>query len=164
MESIMIKSGSNSIKCLKICCVLVSVKIYKLAGFVLNRSARNFICCSDSSPVTYKTLGPCKESATCSNNVDLPIPGSPPISTKLPGTIPPPNTRLNSGSEQINFGVFSKVTSASNLGFTCDLVLDLSFQTSAGCVFVSINSSTKVFHSSHEGHFPSHLGVECPQD
>ena len=114
----MIKSGSKSIKCLKICCVLVSVKIYKLAGLVLNRSARNFICCSDSSPVTYKTLGPCNDSATCSNNVDLPIPGSPPMSTKLPGTIPPPNTRLNSGSEQINLGVFSNVTSANSLGFT----------------------------------------------
>ena len=32
----------------------------------------------------------------CSINVDLPIPGSPPIKTSDPGTIPPPKTRFNS--------------------------------------------------------------------
>ena len=32
----------------------------------------------------------------CNINVDLPIPGSPPINTSEPGTIPPPRTRLSS--------------------------------------------------------------------
>src|SRR5690606_12107238 len=55
-----------------------------------NRSA-------DSSPGIYSTWV-CSESAAnaCSNNVDLPIPGSPPISTTPPGTSPPPSTRSNS--------------------------------------------------------------------
>lgn len=35
-------------------------------------------------------------SASCSNSVLLPIPGSPPNNTKLPGTTPPPNTRATS--------------------------------------------------------------------
>ncbi len=34
--------------------------------------------------------------ATCSINVDLPMPGSPPNSTIEPGTMPPPSTRANS--------------------------------------------------------------------
>ena len=34
--------------------------------------------------------------ATCKITVDLPIPGSPPIKTTEPFTIPPPNTWSNS--------------------------------------------------------------------
>ena len=34
--------------------------------------------------------------AICSDNVDLPMPGSPPIRVTEPGTMPPPRTRLNS--------------------------------------------------------------------
>ena len=30
-------------------------------------------------------------------------------------------------------------------------------------MFFSITSSTKVFHSPHEGHLPNHLGVSYPQ-
>ena len=33
---------------------------------------------------------------TCNSRGDFPIPGSPPIRTRLPGTTPPPSTRLNS--------------------------------------------------------------------
>src|SRR4051812_25184351 len=34
--------------------------------------------------------------AACNSKVDLPMPGSPPISTSDPGTTPPPSTRSNS--------------------------------------------------------------------
>src|SRR3954470_12574059 len=34
--------------------------------------------------------------AACSSSVDLPMPGSPPIRTRDPGTTPPPRTRSNS--------------------------------------------------------------------
>ena len=100
----MINSGSSSTRCLKIACVFVSVKIYSESDLEAKRSALNLICCSDSSPVTYKTRVWVKERATCNNSVDFPMPGSPPIKTKDPGTIPPPNTRLNSGSEQVSLG------------------------------------------------------------
>ena len=52
----------------------------------------------DSSPDMYRTgchpwlIKP----ATWRSSVDLPMPGSPPMSTSEPGTSPPPNTRLNS--------------------------------------------------------------------
>ena len=128
----MINSGSRSTRCLKIDCVFVSVRIYKESDFADKRSALSLICCSDSSPVTYKTRVWVKERATCNNKVDFPMPGSPPIKTKEPGTIPPPKTRLNSGSEQVSLGRFSKLTSFNSLGFAADFGLPLVFQTSAG--------------------------------
>ena len=50
------------------------------------RSARSFTCAADSSPQTY-TTSPLRASraAICSINVDLPAPGGPPTSVKLPG-------------------------------------------------------------------------------
>ena len=47
--------------------------------------------------------------ATCRSSVLLPIPGSPPISTIDPGTIPPPSTRSNSPMpEAIAFGLLAR--------------------------------------------------------
>ena len=62
-----------------------------------SRCARDATCDSDSSPVTY-TLGRCAPSvpSICSSRVDLPMPGSPPISTTEPCTSPPPSTRSSS--------------------------------------------------------------------
>ena len=37
-------------------------------------------------------------SSACSSSVDLPMPGSPPISTTPPATMPPPSTRSSSSS------------------------------------------------------------------
>ncbi len=52
----------------------------------------------DSSPHTYKTLDSrsARAAAACSSRVDLPMPGSPPMSTSDPWTSPPPSTRSNS--------------------------------------------------------------------
>ena len=62
------------------------------------RLARILICRADSSPETYSTRAPWLASSaeTCSSSVDLPMPGSPPMSTSEPGTMPPPSTRSNS--------------------------------------------------------------------
>ena len=60
-----------------------------------SRRARRASCSSDSSPVQYSagdTSSP-QLFDTCSAMVDFPMPGSPPSSTTLPGTIPPPRTR-----------------------------------------------------------------------
>ncbi len=61
------------------------------------RCPRAATCASDSSPVTYR-LRSCKPSvpSICSSSVDLPMPGSPPISTTEPCTRPPPSTRSSS--------------------------------------------------------------------
>ena len=63
-------------------------------GETLSLSARIFICVGDSSPDTYKTFLFFDDSMphTCNITVDLPIPGSPPINTTEPFTIPPPST------------------------------------------------------------------------
>ena len=49
--------------------------------------------------------------ANCNRRVDLPIPGSPAKRINEPGTNPPPNTRLNSGSVSGNLRSSLKVTS-----------------------------------------------------
>jgi hypothetical protein len=63
-----------------------------------SRRERSATCAPLSSPVTYKVLSParCSESSACSSSVDLPMPGSPPISTTPPSTMPPPSTRSSS--------------------------------------------------------------------
>ena len=61
-------------------------------------SALSFTCSSDSSPLTYST-GPYLSAirfADCAMMVDLPIPGSPEIRVREPGTIPPPSTLFSS--------------------------------------------------------------------
>src|SRR5699024_1146416 len=90
---------------------------------------------------------------TCSNNVDLPIPGSPPINTKDPGTIPPPKTRFNSSKLVLNLGVSTVETSSINLGLTVvPEILTL------GCALVELSlfsiSSTKLFQEPQLGQRP----------
>jgi len=105
IESMITSIGLVSSMCFRICARLVSVTSSKRAGrlrrpscsFSASRSARILICRSDSSPETYRTVwltAICI--AICSVSVLLPMPGSPPISTTEPGTIPPPKTRANS--------------------------------------------------------------------
>ena len=55
---------------------------------------------ADSSAATYSTRPPFRAPrawAVCSIRVDLPMPGSPPTSTTMPATRPPPKTRSSSG-------------------------------------------------------------------
>src|SRR5699024_11429408 len=92
----------------------VSAKTKSSSDMISSRSARSFVCCMDSSPETYNVRNffsaICED--VCSNRVDFPIPGSPPIKTSDPGTIPPPNTRdrkstrLNSSHVSISYAVF----------------------------------------------------------
>ena len=89
------------------CDRLVSVTRYRLSVSMPNRSARILIWRVDSSPETY-SAGPALSAmiaVTCSSRVLLPIPGSPPIRIRLPGTMPPPSTRENSA---IGMGIRSQ--------------------------------------------------------
>ena len=120
MESITTNSGcASSMACL-ICFISVSGNSKKSESpRTPNLSARNFICDALSSPAIYKIFLPrlanCPE--ICSNKVDLPIPGSPPINTMEPGTIPPPRTRLNSSLSVLMRGVSSMLTSSKRSTF-----------------------------------------------
>ena len=63
-----------------------------------NRSALIFIWWELSSPLTYRMLRSGMLRMVCRVSVDFPMPGSPPKRMMLPGTMPPPNTRLSSSS------------------------------------------------------------------
>src|SRR5690606_21394356 len=97
-------------------------------------------------------------------SVDFPMPGSPPMRIKDPGTMPPPNVRLSSLSLVTMRD--SRPCSISLSLFGCAMrCVDANverrsfFPTSCFCM----TSSRKVFHELHDGHFPSHLADSYPQ-
>ena len=92
--------------------------------------------------------------ATCVKSVDLPIPGSPPISTTAPGTKPPPNTRSNSSKvvEKRFLPSFTRSTSGKDVKIS---PVSRTFICLPGFITAS---STKVFHSPHSAQRPSHFG------
>ena len=91
---------------------------------------------------------------TCKSRVDLPIPGSPPIRTRLPGTTPPPRTRLNSSMLVLVLATWMEVTSLSFMGRVFSPVrLTRSFLTSAASI-----SSTKEDQAPQLGQRPRYLG------
>src|SRR5699024_12103997 len=87
---------------------------------------------------------------TCKSKVDFPIPGSPPIKTRDPGTTPPPRTRLNSSKPVRTRPVCSTSTSFMVCAFetSFDKETRLLVYVSWGTFF-----STNVFHLSQKGHF-----------
>ncbi len=100
IESTITKEGVTDAIWSNITPRLVSVTNNRLSGrrsSAARRTARILIWRSDSSPDTYKTvLFSASCIAICKVSVLLPMPGSPPINTIEPGTIPPPNTLANS--------------------------------------------------------------------
>ena len=76
-----------------------------------SRRARSATWRTDSSPVAYSTAwSRASAAAHCRSSVDLPMPGSPPISVTDPGTRPPPSTRSNS-AKPVAMRVSGSVTS-----------------------------------------------------
>ena len=116
-ESITTKSGCVFLMCVKICSKRVS-QTSKQSAEGSMRSARSFICFSLSSPLTYNTRRSLMRSTVCSNNVLLPMPGSPPNKIREPGTNPPPSTRFNSASCMSMRGSSSALISDKAIGRT----------------------------------------------
>ena len=98
IESITNNAGCTSCACSKIIFKSVAVITSRFSPLLPKRLARIAVCASDSSPETYKTfiLFRLNFMPASKSIVDLPMPGSPPNKTRLPGTIPPPSTRSNS--------------------------------------------------------------------
>ena len=124
------------------------------------RAARILICFKDSSPDTYKVGTPADARFlhTCKRIVDFPIPGSPPTSTREPGTMPPPRTLSSSAIPALKRSVSEVSISSKVTGFAPfpDIrreVLPEDFTT---------GSSTKLFHALHPGHCPIHLADSYP--
>ena len=99
MESIITISGFSVRMCSTTSCTSVSAKMRRLGLETPRRPARSLICRADSSPETYRIRSFCpRYSQICKRMVDLPIPGSPLMSTSEPFTRPPPSTRSSSES------------------------------------------------------------------
>ena len=79
------------------------------------RSLLSFTWQALSSPLTYSVFTPAAVivASVVSTSVDLPIPGSPPMSTREPGASPPPSTRSNSALAVLSRRVSSVATSLS---------------------------------------------------
>src|SRR5918995_5762319 len=102
--------------------------------------------------------------AACSSSVDFPMPGSPPSSTREPGTIPPPSTRSSSPIPVARRAVSEYWTSA----YSCAPVEPpgsvyrwLSPPPGAAGDVSGTRSSTSEFHAPHSAQRPIHFG-DCP--
>src|SRR5690625_642228 len=153
MESIITNDGFDSLICWTISNTFVSAKTESKSVVIPRRSARNFVCCVDSSPETYNTDNcfSANEADICKRSVDFPIPGSPPIKTSDPGTTPPPSTRLNSLIDVVIRGYFSDAIAVIFSGL---LVLCKPPAVSWFALFGATYSSTSVFQLLQLGHFP----------
>ena len=125
-----------------------------------SRRARSATWRTDSSPVAYSTgWSWASAAAHCKSSVDLPMPGSPPISVTDPGTSPPPSTRSNSAKPVVQ-RVSGTVTS-------CATAAGRSPPDASRRPAPRVRGSEKgasVFHSLHDGHCPLHRGASAPQD
>ena len=173
IESTTTSSGFTSLMCSNMCSREVSDKMMIFSGISLvMRSARIRIWCGLSSPLTYKMRWD-RWRMVCKVNVLLPIPGSPPNKTMLPGTRPPPNTRFNSPSCMSIRGSSFAETSRSLWGLlanpdTAPTATPWRKEVAAwraACVPVSaeIRISLNVFHCPQLGHLPIHFALSCPQ-
>ena len=94
----------------------------------------------------------------------LPMPGSPPISTIEPGTIPPPSTRSNSPIPDAMRG--ASLASITSQGLGRDAAAPASCGSGRplpGAGWASCRSSAKLFHSPQSGQRPSHFELSKPQ-
>ncbi len=131
------------------------------------RTARPATWASDSSPVTYSTGSVLAIFANaCSSSVDLPMPGSPPISTTAPSTRPPPSTRSNSPMP-VDTRAWSRCsTSLSAVIFGASVLPAQPLRrAAAGALAAAALSSTislSEFHAPHSVHWPCHLLYSAP--
>ena len=103
---------------------------------------------------------PAKWRHTCKSSVDLPMPGSPPTSTREPFTIPSPSTRSSSLKPVEIRSCSCKSISDSNAGFTAGARLRLPAPRDEAAPEgedFAMGSSTMVFHALQAGHCPIHL-------
>src|SRR5712675_1925838 len=97
----------------------------------------------------------------CVSNVDLPMPGSPPTSSTEPRTKPPPVTRSSSAMPEARRGASwllpVRVSSANSRPLRRERI-----ETGIEVEPV-VSSSTSVFHSPQDSHFPCQRLYAAPQ-
>src|SRR6476646_6897825 len=104
---------------------------------------------------------PASRAATCSSNVDLPIPGSPPTSIAEPATIPPPIARSNSARPLGRRAGREAGVSRPTSGITRPTPWRLCL--AEKMLEISALSWTSVFHSEQSGHWPCQRDETDPQ-
>src|SRR5271154_4541967 len=92
--------------------------------------------------------------------VDLPMPGSPPISSAEPGTNPPPVTRSNSAMPVTRRGGGASSDLRSSSANLRPLVL----RAAPLPMGAALPSSVMVFQPPQASHLPDHLDETAPQD
>lgn len=96
MESTMTMPGETELVASRMVSRSVSQRMRRLSESRPMRSARSLSCCALSSPDTYRMVRERMARMFWRMSVDLPMPGSPPMRVREPGTSPPPRTRLSS--------------------------------------------------------------------
>src|SRR5690606_23363151 len=102
--------------------------------------------------------------SVCSRMVDLPMPGSPPISTTEPLTRPPPSTR-SSSEEPLGWRGISSVETSARVRTWAISPAQLALRPPPPLPptgEVSITVSTRVFQALHSLHCPAHLVKVAP--
>ena len=103
-------------------------------------------------------------STVWSKSVLFPMPGSPPRRIRLPGTMPPPSTRLSSASCVSSRGSSEASICESGTGCgvsRCNPACCTTAAPREGEDGATVNSFI-VFQLPHEGHLPTHFGVSYP--
>src|SRR3990167_912553 len=100
----------------------------------------------------------------CSRMVDLPMPGSPPISTTEPSTRPPPSTRSSSAEPDATRGTSTSATSAMVVTLRASPAQPVLAPLPArGPMPRSGLNSVSVFQAPQSVHCPAHLANTLPQ-
>ena len=124
------------------------------------RRARSPTCRRLSSPVAYTTgTDGASAAAACSSSVDLPMPGSPPISVTEPATSPPPSTRSNSPEPVARRGASTRAAESS-VSARPAAAAGAARARAGRCATAC---AVSVFQASQDGHWPCHLGELSPQ-
>ena len=132
-----------------------------------SRCARSRIWAADSSADTYSVRRPAAHrlASAIVVSVDFPMPGAPPISTREPGTIPPPSTLSSSPIPVLRRSCSTASTSASATGLTGAARSRASPPPPPAPPrgAVGRTCSTSVFHSPQPGQRPAQRAVSWPQ-
>ena len=131
-----------------------------------SRAARSLICRALSSPLTYSTRRPSRQrlAQTWISRVLLPMPGSPPMSIRLPSTMPPPSTRSSSA-----IPVEARRVSSSGISVTGRAAAPVPGRWRIGLVPAALPAgsaamaSSSVFQAPQPGQRPAQRGVSYPQ-
>ena len=168
MESITATCGRSACKVSRIFSSCISASTRTCEPSSPRRRERKATWLALSSPVTYKVCMPCncKASSACNSKVDLPMPGSPPMSTTPPSTTPPPSTRSSSprplgvratSSALMSASVATSLAPARACGAWLKRFLPPAL--AADCTVVS----SRLFQALQAGHLPSQRGEVAPQ-